>query len=173
MQSQTTTRRQATLFLRAHLLVDGLRREFNAEQARLIASHVTLCREDEVSDWEQLAQRLESLRPQQVTLDFGMPCREDNLVYLPCVGSTYEFDHLRAILLNTSSSIARPHKPHITIIHARNGTCDNSIFERVSSQCRPFSATFHEVSFIEQTNGGIWTVLNQFPLSDRSRERVS
>ena len=164
MDSEIRRRRQATLFLPDNTTADGLRREFNPEQARLIGSHVTLCREDEVNDWGQLAQTLKNQRLNDVTLDFGRPYREGNLVYLPVVGSTFEFDNLRSTLLTSSSSVARVHRPHITIIHPRNGTCDDSVFQRIAWKLHPFTITFRKVSFIEQVNDGKWRVLDEFPL---------
>lgn len=157
-------RRQATLFLSGFGDIQKVRTEFNPEQARLINAHVTLCREDEVADWEALAVRFRASVPHTVTLEFGLPRRDGNLLYLPNLGPTVEFDQLRNILLSNSRSSARKHHPHITLIHPRNGVCTDAIFETVSARLKPFSYTFNEISFIRQENGGVWETVERFEL---------
>lgn len=158
--TQVVRRRQATLFLNEPGFVETIRRRFNPEQAKLIAAHVTLCREDEVSDWEELARRLCELKPKAVTLNFRELRRSGDLVTLACV-ETADFDRLRHVLLNAP----RKHDPHITLIHPRKGTCSDVTFNAITSEFQPFTHTFNEVSFIEQVDGGVWTVLDTFPLA--------
>ncbi len=149
-------RRQASLYLYGFPEIVALRREFNPVQAQLIPAHVTLCREDEVDDWEAIALRIVTLRPVAVTLHFGGPVREGNLVLLPTVGSTESFDQLRCDLLSVQSTAPRKHAPHITLIHPRNGVCTDAIFEEIAARIEPFTATFREISLIEQCDGGVW-----------------
>ena len=157
-------RRQATLFLRNIQLLENIRQEFNPEQARLINAHVTLLRGDEVFDWELIASKLRAIAPQTVTLNFGSPLRNGNLLYLPCIGSTSEFHQLRDLLLNQAGTSVRKHDPHITLIHPRNGACTDAIFETVSAKFTSFSYTFDEISFIRQENGGVWETVERFEL---------
>ncbi len=157
------TRRQATLFLRGRFPIDDIRAKFNPEQARLIASHVTLCREDEVHDWDRLTAKLRSQPPDPVTLGFGSPVREGNMLFLPSSGPTAGFDDLRAYLLDPT---VRKHDPHITLIHPRNGKCSDEIFELATSHVKPFSHTFDEISFIEQTDGDVWKTIESFALGN-------
>lgn len=159
-----TTRRQATLFLRPPEWVDKIRQELNPVQANLINPHVTLCREDEVSDWGEMARRLRELPTTPFKLDFGHPYRDQNLVYLPCSGSTSAFDALRGTLIDSSSDTARKHNPHLTLVHPRNGVCSDADFDSIVSAFVPFSYTFDEVAFIRQVNGGIWETLEVFRL---------
>ena len=77
------TRRQASLYLDDASIVEGLRYRFNPAQAALIPAHITLCREDEVSDWPALEDRIRALVPIALTLEFGLPVRDGNLVYIP------------------------------------------------------------------------------------------
>jgi 2'-5' RNA ligase len=158
-------RRQATLFLPTSSLVGRVRTEFNPQQAELISGHVTLCREDEVSDWDRLAAKFREHNGQSVTLDFGGPERNGDFVFLPCIGSTDSFDRLRSNLLNDEKHPARRHEPHITLIHPRNGVCTDAIFDQIVELIRPFSCTFNELSLIEQRDGGVWTVLESFKLA--------
>ena len=154
-------RRQATLFLRDASAIDRLRRAFNPRQAALIASHVTLCREDEVGDWDQVRERMARV-PSPVTLSFGPPVREGDLVYLPGKDEDGSFCSLRQYLLDTVEP--RDHKPHITIVHPRNAVCSDEAWEAIQQAVEPFVYTFREVSFILQQDGGIWNVLQNFPL---------
>ena len=153
-----TTRRQATLYLPLpdSTAIESLRSRFNRVQFELIRAHVTLCREDEVSDWDKFASRLSDLGSIEVTLSFGVPVRDDNLVYLPATGSTDSYDALRRSLLSTRNSVPRKHDPHITIIHPRNGICSDSVFDEISSQLKPFTTSFRCVTLIEQIDGGPW-----------------
>src|SRR4051794_21156339 len=114
-------RRQATLYLPSAqaAAVERLRSTYNPEQQALIRAHVTLCREDEVDDWAELADRLASLPSIAVVLSFGAPVRSANLVYLPTVGSASSFDELRAMPLARPGRALRKHEPHITLIHPR------------------------------------------------------
>ena len=162
------TRRQATLFLRGRFPIDDIRAKFNPEQARLIASHVTLCREDEVHDWDRLTAKLRSQPPDPVTLGFGSPVREGNMLFLPSSGPTAGFDDLRAYLLDPT---VRKHDPHITLIHPRNGKCSDEIFELATSHVKPFSHTFDEISFIEQTDGDVWKTIESFALGNADVDR--
>lgn len=155
-------RRQATLFLTGVPTIDNIRERFNPAQAKLIATHVTLIREDEVDDWETLADRVRKLSLPEIALQFGDPQLENGLLYLPCVGSTAEFDGLRAALLN--SPPARKHSPHITLIHPRNGRCSNESFDEITGLLDSFGHVFGEIAFIEQRNGGAWQTLQTFPL---------
>ena len=158
------SRRQATLFLRGCCEVEKIREEFNPKQARLVGAHVTLLREDEVSDWDALAVRLRASVRHTVTLEFGLPRRDGNLLYMPNIGPTAEFDQLRHVLLSNSRDPVRKYDPHVTLIHPRNGVCTDVIFETISSNFKPFSYTFDGISFIRQENGGVWEITEKFDL---------
>ncbi|MGB7201168.1 MAG: 2'-5' RNA ligase family protein [Pyrinomonadaceae bacterium] len=155
------TRRQATLFVRHVPAVESIRRTFNPKQAELISAHVTLCREDEVKDWDLLAAKLEKVTF-AVTLEFGSPVRDGDLVFLPGIDIDGTFRDLRTYLLGTDP--VRDHEPHITLIHPRNGRCTDDIWEAIRTGIKPFTYTFHEVSFILQQGGGLWQTLQDFPL---------
>ena len=153
-----TSRRQATLYLPLpdSTVIELLRSRFNHVQFELIRAHVTLCREDEVCDWEDVASRLSDMGPIEVTLNFGLPVRDDNLVYLPATGSTESYDALRSTLLSKANSLPRKQNPHVTIVHPRNGTCSDSMFDEITRQLKPFTTTFRSVNLIEQVDGGPW-----------------
>ena len=157
-------RRQATLYLPSPLRknVESIRSRFNREQFDLIRAHVTLCREDDVSDWDEFASRLIAVGTIEVALEFGEPVRDNNLVYLPAIGSNKSYDALRNLLLSTQSTLPRKHNPHITLIHPRNGICSDAAFDEIVSRYRPFSSTFRFVTLIEQVDGLRWQDLKTF-----------
>ncbi|MDX2217475.1 MAG: 2'-5' RNA ligase family protein [Burkholderiales bacterium] len=151
-------RRQASLYLPDgddRRRIEILRRRFNPAQAALIPAHVTLCREGEVADWEVLAARARDLRPIFVSLRFGPPVREGNLVFLPATGPVAQFDDLRAALL-AGDRTPRRETPHITLVHPRNGTCNDEAFRAIRADFVPFTAVFTTIMLIEQRNGGVW-----------------
>ncbi len=158
------SRRQATLFvpLPFSAAMESIRSRFNSSQFGIIRAHVTLCREDEVTNWDLLASRLAELAPLEVVLTFGMPVREDDLVYLPATGSTDGFDALRNSLLATPIAMTRKHMPHITLIHPRNGVCSDSVFDAIVLQTKPVTITFRTITLIEQVDGGCWQELQTF-----------
>ena len=157
-----TVRRQATLFLHDESL-DALRRRWNPLQAELIDCHVTLLREDEVDDWDDVRNWLLT-KPSAFVMEFGKPVREDNLVYLPCTDGVDAFQALRACLLQSHTQMPRPHKPHITLIHPRNGQCTDEIFEMIFQAVERKRVVFDEVCLIEQVAGGPWSVLGRYTL---------
>ncbi|MBL8518894.1 MAG: 2'-5' RNA ligase family protein [Betaproteobacteria bacterium] len=152
-------RRQASLYLPdgdERRRIEILRRRFNPAQAALIPSHVTLCREGEVADWDELAARAGALPSIQVTLRFGPPVREGNLVFLPATGPVAQFDDLRAALLSGGRAPPRRETPHITLVHPRNGVCDDAVLGEIRAATQPFTMTFSAITLIEQRNGGVW-----------------
>jgi hypothetical protein len=152
-------RRQVSLYLNGQSDIEALRSRYNPMQARLIPPHVTLCREDEVTDWGNLQNRLELLRPFEIAITFGVPVREDNFVYLPVLEGLEVFQSFRRAIL---SKEARIHFPHLTLIHPRNGICTEQIFADISKTItEPFPYTFREVRIIEQEDGGIWNVISR------------
>jgi hypothetical protein len=157
-------RRQATLYLPSPLskTVESIRSRFNRAQFDLIRAHVTLCREDDVCDWDEFASSLIAVGTIDVALEFGLPVRDNNLVYLPTIGSNKSFDTLRNLLFSTRSTLPRKHNPHITLIHPRNGICPDAVFDEITSRCKPFSSTFRYVTLIEQVDGGHWQDLSTF-----------
>lgn len=161
------TRRQATLFLSNATQIEHFRRRFSPYQARLISAHVTLCREDEVENWVVIRARLDAL-PREVTLEFGPPRRDGDLVYLPGNDINGDFRVLRSFLLAGQSDQVRDHAPHITLIHPRNGKCTDEIWTEIETEIKPFVYTFSEASIILQSNGGVWETLQSFPLAKQS-----
>ncbi|MBL8890319.1 MAG: hypothetical protein JNL67_10100 [Planctomycetaceae bacterium] len=159
-------RRQASLFLSDQTKIESLRLRYNPVQAQLIPAHVTLCREDEVTDWGALRTKLELLVPFELTLEFGIPVRENDFVYLPVVAGVEAYQELRCKIL---SKEARLPMPHLTMIHPRNGTCTDEIFTEMRAAIdSPFQFTFREVRLIEQEGAGVWQVISRVGIPDQN-----
>ncbi len=158
-------RRQASLYLSDQFQIEALRNRHNQMQARLIPAHVTLCREDEVIDWDAFRIRLESLCPFEITLEFGAPVRDHNFVFLPVRSGLDDFHDFRCAILMRD---ARKQTPHVTLVHPRNGSCTDQVFADISATLSPFQYTFREVMLIEQEDGGVWSVISRI---GRSNER--
>lgn len=154
--SDVVNRRQASLYLVDSPDIESMRSRFNPQQARLIPAHVTLCREDEVSDWDAFRTRLESLVPFELVLSFGAPVREGNFVYLPVVEGLDCFHELRCRLLTHEP---RRHRPHVTIVNPRNGVCTDENFAEIARSIQPRQHTFKEVTLIEETDTGAWSLI--------------
>ena len=84
-------RRQLTLFVNPKDAepIEKIRQEFNPKQFGLIKSHVTLCREDEIQNLEQLISNLLFLSQTEIVIKFGKAARFDNGkgVFLPATDS--------------------------------------------------------------------------------------
>lgn len=150
-------RNQASLILPDRDAIEAVRWQYNPVQANLIPAHVTLCREDEVQDWERLTERAMSLMPMDLVLGFGRPMRQDGLVAMPVVSGVETFDAIRERLLSEGGVRPRRHTPHLTLIHPRNGTCSDAEFEALSNRLTPFVARFDRIHWIQQRDGGVWS----------------
>lgn len=159
---------QLTLFLDEQISasIENIRRTFNPEQYGLIKSHVTLCREDELEQTENVLLNLTGLNPGSIVVHFGKPVRfsAGKGVLLPAVGGNESFHALRAALLKGVIEEPRRHEPHITLMHPRNSTCTDSIFREIEQTQLPGKIVFRKISLIEQVAGGPWKVLRTFGL---------
>lgn len=151
------TRRQATLFLPPSSAenVEAIRASFNPVQASLIRAHVTLCREDEVTDWEQFKSQMSLVRPLSLQLTFSHLVREGDLVYAG-VEDSHKFHELRNQVLSAKPGTTRKHDPHLTLVHPRNGKCSDDTYAKLQTQFKPFTANLDTITIIEQVDGGIW-----------------
>lgn len=90
-------RRQLTLFVEQQdaVTIEQVRQAFNPVQFELIRSHVTLCREDEMQNLEQIITDILFLTQPEITLEFGMATRFDNgkAALLPAKNDNTEFQY--------------------------------------------------------------------------------
>lgn len=162
------TRRQLTLFVKKEdaAVIESIRSRFNPVQQELIDSHVTLCREDEIADLEKVLKNLRTNKLNAITIQFGPAIRFENGngVLLPATGDNHVFQQLRLKILEGTASSIRRQDPHITLMHPKNATCTDEVFEIIQQTIFPQALSFAEVSLIEQINGGAWKMLDNFLL---------
>ena len=162
----TTLRRQLTLFVdpRDAENIERVRKTFNQLQYELIKCHVTLCREDELLDLDVIITNLESLTDICISIEFGEVLRvsDGKGVLLPGKGDNDEFRELRKQILHGLNIDPMRQEPHITLMHPRNSTCTDHIFEEIQKIKIPSHLEFNHISLIEQKDGGPWEVLRNF-----------
>jgi hypothetical protein len=167
---ETTIRRQLTLFVdeKDAREIEWVRQRFNPRQHELIASHVTLCREDEIENLPAVLRNLQQLHLPAITIPFGAPVRFDDGrgVLLPALGDNASYHALRSLLLHNICAAIRKPAPHITLMHPRNAVCTDEIIAQIQQFNFPTQLSFNSISLIEQINGGRWRRLQNFPLND-------
>lgn len=163
-------RRQLTLFINKAdaAQIEEIRSRYNPQQQQLIDAHVTLCREDEIANIDSILDNLKNINQKTITLFFGQPIRFDNDtgVLMPAAGANEAFHLLRKQVLHGLIHNPKQHEPHITLMHPRNSTCTDEIFEAIKKVTLPKKFSFNSISLIEQVDDGQWKTLNTFTLID-------
>jgi len=166
---KNNSRIQLTLFVRQNdsITIEAVRKKFNPEQYTLIKNHVTLCREDELEDIDKILENLRQLKtnPISITFDDVKRFSEGKGVLIPAKTENSSFDILRNIVLNGVIENPRKQEPHITLLHPRNSTCTNAIFEEIKNIPFPKQLTFDTISLIEQELGKKWNTIAEFKLN--------
>jgi len=160
-------RRQLTLFADDQI-IEKIRARFNPVQYGLINAHVTLCREDEIENIEQVIGNINTIAlDKPLCLTFGSPERFENGkgLLIPGNDNNEAFDKLRQAVLNSVIKYPRMHHPHITLMHPRNSTCNDIIFDKIWQYGLPKELYFDKISLIEQTMGKKWEVIQEFPIT--------
>ena len=161
-------RRQLTLFLgpKDTEIIEKIRKTYNPAQYELIKAHVTLCREDEIENLEKVKSNLIALDYQEFEIEFGKIGRFENSkgIFLPAKVKHEAFDNLRKLILNGIIAEPRTQEPHITLLHPRNSTCTDEIFDEVVKMDLPSKFTFNKISLIEQEADGTWRILEEYNL---------
>lgn len=161
-------RRQLTLFVdtEASKEIEFIREKFNSEQFNLIKSHVTLCREDEIEQLDLILANLKQLDFNSFSIEFDIPIRfnERKGVYLPTKNFPEQFHKLRKKILSGIIENPRIPEAHITLMHPRNSTCNDAIFEEIKNIPFPTKLMFSRISLIEQEIGEEWKIIKEFDL---------
>lgn len=146
--------------------IESIREKYNPLQYALIKSHVTLCREDELTPLEQVLENLKNLNAEALSIDFGPVIRfsEGAGVMIPAIGPYDRFQQLRIKVLHGIIKNPRAQEPHITLMHPRNSTCTDEIFKIIGQVEFPAQIRFKKISLIEQEIGKEWRVLREFEL---------
>jgi hypothetical protein len=172
MSAAKISRTQLTLFVPAPwgTQLDSFRRVLDPAQASLIASHVTLCREDEIAELDpsSIFARVASWQHGPAVLDFGLPQRfSGHGVLLPCVNGSERFQALRKWLLQDQG--ARAHEAHITLAHPRNTRSPSNTDATLEGCPRALHLAFPSVALIEQEQGSNWAVVRDAALGGARR----
>ncbi len=83
---------------------------------------------------------------------------------MPATGSNREFHALREAILQLVTKIIRKPEPHITLMHPRNSTCTDILFEQIKKCELPDKLQFTKISLIEQEMGKGWNIIKEFEL---------
>jgi 2'-5' RNA ligase superfamily len=163
------TRIQLSLYVPSSsaVILEEARRLLDPIQANLIAAHVTLCREDELNDFEiaTLGSIIDASSAGPITLKFGGPeVFQGHGVLLPCIDGDEEFHELRCRLLG--SRTVRRHAPHITIAHPRNPRSAQNEPPNLSALQTDLVIRFAEVRYILQEAAMPWQVIAKHPLRE-------
>ena len=163
-----SSRKQLTLFVAKNdaYQIEFIREKFNPEQHKLVNCHVTLCREDEITNLENVLENLRILDLPPITIQFAKAIRFDNGkgVLLPGANNNNEFHQLRQKILGDVNNPIRIHLPHITLMHPGNSSCTDGIFETITKASLATYLKFQTVSLIEQIDGGQWQTIRAFNL---------
>lgn len=161
-------RRQLTLFITQEdsEIIEKTRKAYNPAQHKLIKAHVTLCREDELLDWNIIQYNLKQIKLKSISISFSSIIRfsENKGVMILSNKNTVAFDNLRKVVLKNTIEKPRKQEPHITLMHPRNSNCTDAIFEIIKQHSFPSTIIFRTISLIEQQNGGVWKTLKTFKL---------
>jgi 2'-5' RNA ligase len=167
-------RRQLTLFVEQKdaETIEQVRQKFNPGQFELIKSHVTLCREDEIQDLEQVIANLLFLTQPDIIIEFGAVTMFNNKkgVLLPAKTDNIEFQKLRRKILLGINDNPRVQEPHITLMHPGNSTCTDNIFGQIEKIGFPTRLKFKRISLIEQKGGGQWHILQEFEFQRQDKK---
>lgn len=163
-------RRQLTLFVDENhsVVIEGIRQKFNPQQYRLIKAHVTLCREDEIEPIETVLHNLTNLVMPKIAICFGGPTRfsDGKGVFLPAMDHLHTFKTLRNLILQGITAAPGNNEPHITLMHPRNSTCTDNIFQQIAKTILPTMITFEKISLIEQVEQDPWKIIREFDLQE-------
>src|SRR5688572_3486275 len=162
-------RRQLSLFVdeKQSATLENIRQKFNPQQYRLIKAHVTLCREDEIEAIETVLYNLTNQVLPKISICFGKTTRfsDGNGVLLPADDNLHSFRTLRSQILHGIIEAPRNHEPHITLMHPRNSTCTDDIYQQIANIILPSFITFERISLIEQLDQGKWKIIQEFDLN--------
>ena len=166
------TRKQLTLFLDAAEAdsIERIRAKFNPAQFKIIRSHITLCREHEIEALETVLNNLDNLKTEQFELGLDELIRfsEGKGVLIKVKDKQNHFQKLRAAVLKNTTPEPGIHTPHITLMHPRNSSCNDSIFEEIKEIGIPEKLRITSITLIEQEIGKKWKVLKEYKLKTKS-----
>ncbi|MFZ6770032.1 2'-5' RNA ligase family protein [Undibacterium sp. Di26W] len=164
-----TTRQQLSMFVPAlvpalaAVELERVRSIVDPVQSSLIPAHITLCREDEISDFPPIRQRLQHLVLPPITLTFGVAeVFSGHGLILHCIEGEPAFLQLREYIL--ASSNIKTQRPHLTLAHPRNPKAPGNSLAATACLPNPLQISFTSICLIEQEGSGPWRVLERYAL---------
>ena len=159
--------RQLTMFVASSAAVEleRVRAIVDPIQQRLIAAHVTLCREDEIEGLSaaDFDRRIADASHGPPTLRFGRPLMfSGHGVLIDCIAGQSEIHAMRQRILGTNDIATRT--AHITLAHPRNPKAPGNSLDPAATLPDEMTFVFDAVSLIEQEDGSPWRVLETFAL---------
>ncbi len=165
---QNLTRRQLTLFISGGSeIIEKIRQQFNPVQHKLISAHVTLCREDEIVQIDKVIKNIELIKfdgPLKIIFDKVDRFEGGKGVWLTSSVDNKQFHELRREILKGLNDTQRYHQPHLTLMHPRNSSCTEKIFDEIKAFELPNEILFDKISLVEQNDGGPWKTINEYRL---------
>ncbi|RAV97620.1 2'-5' RNA ligase family protein [Pseudochryseolinea flava] len=166
---QNSTRRQLTLFVSDDSgAIEKIRQQFNPIQHKLISAHVTLCREDEIVQIDRVIKNTELIKsagPLKITFNKVERFEGGKGVWLPSSTENKQFHELRREILKGLNDTPRHHQPHLTLMHPRNSSCTDKIFDQIRAFELPTEILFEKISLVEQHDGGPWMTINEYRIA--------
>ncbi|MCC6929446.1 MAG: 2'-5' RNA ligase family protein [Gemmatimonadaceae bacterium] len=164
----THVRHQLSLFLPPGdfaTQVERVRHAVDPVQSALIAAHVTLCREDELSDAHAAERRIANEKPEPIALRFGrVEAFHGHGLLLPCTDGQDEFHRLRQRILGRTD--IRTQEPHITLAHPRNPRAPGNSLAVASALAEGVVVVFSSIRLIRQDGAAPWQTLRAYDLRD-------
>ena len=130
-------RRQLTLFISdQNEEIEKIRAEFNPVQFELIAAHITLCRENELENLNKVVSNIKTIglvKSLQIEFSSAERFADGKGVFIPAKTENYDFHELRKKILYETQEFNQNYLPHITLMHPRNSTCSDEIFDQIKN----------------------------------------
>lgn len=156
------TRRQLSLFLpeQQRSLVEPIRLRLDPIQHSLIPAHVTLCRQEELTEWREINERLIQLGEFSITVRLGNPEElPDGCILLRLTQGVEQFQALRQSILGEA---CRAYDAHLTLLHPRNATGVVHDIAAIAHKIANLVITFRTISLIEQRGCDPWRVKDEY-----------
>jgi 2'-5' RNA ligase len=159
------TRRQLTLFLPmpAKGIIDQVRQRVDPLQFAKISAHITLCYDDELRNWDDVAESLEAFSPDEIRFSFTVDGArsfeaEGRGIYLSLTEHSGFYDLARSRLLGTSSAARRQVEPHVTLLHPRHTRDSTEGWPLVDAAMFPARIDIQQISMVE-LDESTWTIV--------------
>ena len=146
--------------------IEDIRKRYNPAQFRLIRSHVTLCREHELENLDQIKENIKSLHLGSIFIHLDRVVRfsDGKGVMIAADEINPGYHHLRQLVLKNLGFEIKFPLPHLTLMHPRNSTCTDQIFCEINKINIPETLFFTEISLIEQKEDSEWKILETFKI---------